>query len=247
MKHRNQIIEGGRNRAGAVVSRSAAARRAFTLIELLTVIAIIAALAGLLIPLSSLASTKMRVARVSVELNKYVTAIESYKARLNYYPPDNRQVATSSDPDLYRQAAAKNPLFYELSGTVYTNKGRGRQYFQTLNGSETITPTDLKTAFGLDGIQNSARDPRDVPYKGINLKAQDYAALSGPGDIQLLVLPVKGPNPLQGVVKGGTATVPINPFRYDSSSTNRHNREGFDLWAEYIVGKKTNIVGNWKD
>jgi hypothetical protein len=41
-----------------------------------------------------------------------------------------------------------------------------------------------------------------------------------------------------------------NYWHYDSSSTNRHNLNGCDLWAEYLVGNKNgyNVIltnGNW--
>ena len=38
----------------------------------------------------------------------------------------------------------------------------------------------------------------------------------------------------------------INPWYYDASSTNRHNDGGVDIWAEIIIGRKTNILSNWQ-
>ena len=90
---------------------------AFTLIELLVVIAIIGVLASLTVGLSSVASRKSKESRVRGELDKLATAIDNYKAALGTYPPDN-----PGKPWL-------NQLFYELSGTIYTNKG-GRGYFR---------------------------------------------------------------------------------------------------------------------
>jgi hypothetical protein len=49
-----------------------------------------------------------------------------------------------------------------------------------------------------------------------------------------LVVPYKGPNG------------DYNPWRYVSSNA-LHNPEGFDLWAEVVVGGKTIVIGNWKE
>ena len=62
----------------------------FTMIELLTVIALIGILAGMILGLSGLASSKMRIARVQGELSHLVTAIEFYKDKYKVYPPDNQ-------------------------------------------------------------------------------------------------------------------------------------------------------------
>ena len=56
--------------------------RAFSLIELLVVISIIAVLAGLVVGVAPVAGKRMREARIRAELAALVTAIESYKASL---------------------------------------------------------------------------------------------------------------------------------------------------------------------
>jgi len=61
--------------------------RAFSLIELLVVISIIAVLAGLVVGVAPVASKRMREARIRAELAALVTAIESYKAKYGVYPP----------------------------------------------------------------------------------------------------------------------------------------------------------------
>ena len=52
----------------------------FTLIELLVVISIIGVLAGLIVGLSGVASYKGKEARVRIEMNKLMNAIENYKS-----------------------------------------------------------------------------------------------------------------------------------------------------------------------
>lgn len=215
---------------------------AFTLIELLVVIAIIGILAGLLIPLAGVATTKMRIARVKAELNRYANAIENYKLEAGEYPPDNGRMNTvsSNNYQLYREYAAKNPLFYELSGAVFTNGN-----FVTVADGEVVTINDLDKVFRRRGIRNSARVKNDIDFKGFTFKDSQYAeldpAIFSVADLEVLVVPVPGPYNLQG-----RTLKKINPWFYDASSTNRHNKTSFDLWAEILVGGKTNIIGNWK-
>jgi len=96
-------IEAGR----PLFSGRPAARRAFTLIELMVVIAIIALLAGLIVYLLPGVSEKKVRGRARAELNLYVAAIESYKTRKGFYPPDNPAPNASSSSSLY----------YELTGS----------------------------------------------------------------------------------------------------------------------------------
>ena len=69
---------GPRAGAGGGTGRSGGA---FTLVELLVVISIIGLLAGMLVGLAPAAMAKMRDARVRVELNQLVAAIEEYKSK----------------------------------------------------------------------------------------------------------------------------------------------------------------------
>ena len=219
---------------------------AFTLIELLVTIAIIGVLAALVLPLSGIASAKMRIARVKAELNRYVNAIETYKLETGEYPPDNGGLAQTKDNDLpsglYHARAAFNPLFYELSGAVFSN-----QVFYTVSENEGVTPPNLGLAFGRTGIRNSARNRFDIDYKGFTFKESQFAELAptnglpADADVEVLKVPVPGPFNLIGKVEKK-----INPWFYDASSTNRHNKNSFDLWAEITVQGKTNIIGNWK-
>src|SRR5688572_23651521 len=218
--------------------------RAFTLIELLVTIAIIGVLAALVLPLSGIASAKMRIARVKAELHRYVNAIETYKLETGEYPPDHGSMAKTSgdNKDLYHTRAAFNPLFYELSGAVYNN-----QEFVTVSEEEKVVPNNLGLIFGRTGIRNSARNKFDIDYKGFTFKEGQFAELAptnglpAGADIEVLRVPVPGPFNLIGTVEKK-----INPWFYDASSTNRHNKTSFDLWAEIVVQGKTNIIGNWK-
>jgi prepilin-type N-terminal cleavage/methylation domain-containing protein len=212
---------------------------AFTLIELLVVISIIGILAALIIPLSGVATTKMRISRTKAELNQLVTAIESYKVETGSYPPDNTNlVLSTTSAFLYRSNAAMNSLFYELTGAIFTNG-----LYRTLVEGEEIKPSALQTYFGLSGIQNAARNKHDIDYKGFSIRASQYAELEKPEDIEILTVPVPGPYEIIG-----RKNKRINPWFYDSSTTNRHNRNGFDLWAEIKTGgTNITVIGNWRN
>ncbi len=62
-------------------------RRAFTLIELLIVVAIIAILAAIAVPNFLEAQTRSKVSRVKSDLRTVATALESYYVDNNHYPP----------------------------------------------------------------------------------------------------------------------------------------------------------------
>src|SRR4051794_28274562 len=87
--------------------RSLLATSAFTLIELLIVVAVIAILASLVLPIThTLQKIKIR-SRTRTEMAQIISAIEIYKDKHNVYPPDNPR-----DPNFINQ------LYYELSGTT---------------------------------------------------------------------------------------------------------------------------------
>lgn len=218
---------------------------AFTLIELLAVIAIIGLLSGLVVGLSGVASTKSREARIRAEHAKLLSGIESYKSELGNFPPDNPNKGLP-----YLEWAGKNSLFYELSGALFSNG-----VFVVVARNEAVNATDLTAALGVKGVENSSRTAREIPFKGINFKGDQYKELNVPGDVEVLAVPIKGPFQLDG--KLGK----INPWFYDCTSTNRHNSETFDLWTEYSAGNqkikdasgnfvtvpRTNVFGNWKE
>ena len=225
-------------------------RTAFTLIELLVTISIIGVLAALVLPLSGIATTKMRIARVKAELNNYMNAIENYKLETGEYPPDHglmfqTSTATSNEMNLYRTRAALSPLVYELTGALFTNGN-----FVVLADNESLPAMTFDKLFKRRGIRNSARLKNDIDFKGFSLKeAQkeeiDPAKYGLPpdSDVEILKVPVPGPFMLD---ERPPNKAKFNPWFYDASSTNRHNKNSFDLWAEITVQGKTTVIGNWK-
>jgi prepilin-type N-terminal cleavage/methylation domain-containing protein len=220
---------------------------AFTLIELLAVISIIALLAALILGLSGLATNKMRKSRMEGEHARLVTAIDSYKAELGNFPPDNGLMkdASGSDTNTYHKYAGMNPLFYELSGATFDSAAGGT--FTTQNKADSIKVNELTNAFTVKGIENSARVKKDIPFRGVTFKLSQYADLDGFENVQILISPLKGPYDSAFKKKTAGNPAPINPWFYDASSTNRHNQDGYDLWTEYLGPNGTIVVGNWKD
>ena len=235
---------------GAEVPNERKARvGAFTLIELLAVISIIALLAGLVLGTAGLATTKSRESRMKGELAKIQTGIEDYKAVMGNFPQDN-QDTNQRDPDqnIDRHIkAGMNPLFYELSGCTFDSASGGS--FTTQNKSESAKAVDIRNDLGVKGIENSARSKRDIPFhRGLNFKANEYSEVGPNAQTVILIAPLPGPYDSKFPhydPRTRAHTKNLNPWFYDSSSTNRHNMETYDLWTEYLAAKKTNVIGNW--
>lgn len=221
--------------------RNSLTNRAFTLVEMLVVIAIIAVLATLVTGGMARAKSARERSRVKAELNMLVTAIDSYKQKLGFYPPDNPQ-----DPQ-------RPPLFYELTGTV--REGNNFVSLVTLGGEkEEISPADVKSAFNVGGFSNSSTDRDQVFNFAKTLKPQQMAELEGvSGDIEVIIVPVDGPDvsdpakEIRGRIttpEGNKVTRKINTWRYISTNPT-NNPNSFDLWAEIKNGKDVQIIGNW--
>jgi prepilin-type N-terminal cleavage/methylation domain-containing protein len=208
---------------------------AFTLVELLVVIAIIAVLASLIVGLAGVAGRKGREGRVRTELQQLVTGIERYKADLGQYPPDN---VRGSIPENIRPGI--NPLYYELTGVIVNNQNAS---FQVPGNLTTIQASTVQDWFNRGGFLHASTDPKEVkPYvefKSSQVRRVTNPHASGAETLEILAVPVDSP---KGSVPFGTT----NPWRYVSTSPT-NNPSSFDLWAEIVVGKTTNIIGNWKE
>lgn len=139
-------------------------RRAFTLIELLTVLVIIGILAGLTVSVAGIASRRSKVTRTQAELSRLDLAIRDYKARFGFYPPDNviNPAALTQDPVV-------NQLYYELSGALFINPNRPlpEQAYQALGDaeSERILRPRYVAGFGnghFPGVYNSSTSEANV-------------------------------------------------------------------------------------
>ena len=113
---------------------------AFTLIELLIVVAIIAILAAIAVPNFLEAQTRSKVSRVKADLRTVATAVETYMVDHNHYPPDH-------GAPQYRMEDVKElttPISYITSvdfvdpfiprKVIVTQNIRGYQYFNFHEG-----------------------------------------------------------------------------------------------------------------
>ncbi len=221
---------------------AAGARQAFTLIELMTVITIMAIVAALVVTMGAAASQQKKKTAVEAQKNKLITMISSYYAKLNYYPPDNGSNASPvsmSSLSAYEGYTATNPLAYELFGATNLNGGANFIVFNSANNNNFIKELNYTNTFNRGGIANSdSVEPHNFFQPGPLPK--DYAPyLKGNPSIVGLIVPA--------TLVGNNTN---NFWHYDSSSSRRHNMQSFDLWAEFSIGSKggnpTIITnGNW--
>ena len=210
-------------------------QRAFSLIELLVVLAIIAILAGMLMVAFGGASKEKQLARIKSSREEIVTAIDEYHAKRGFYPPTitDKQGAPILDKPI---------LFYELVGTRFDSTG-GTPMYHSLDGKEHLSLELLDTLFG----------GKTARFSNSGLKATDaenfYRNLRNDGKSEMeKVFPAaaefqgKDYDVLTVPVKSGSSAVLM--WRYNSvNPTNNPGR--YDLWVEWDQGKKTEIIGNW--
>ncbi|MBX3748089.1 MAG: type II secretion system protein [Verrucomicrobiae bacterium] len=209
----------------------------FSLIELLTVISIIAVLAALTVGLTAAAKNARVNSRAQAELRQLEAAIEAYKSDRNAYPPDHVLPAAAGQPR--RVDPTLNPLYYELVGTEVVG---GR--FRVKGTSDSLSPAEIRQAFGRSGFLNVSVNPDEPAQTYLSPKASGVrrVTVAGGGEVELLVTPFDWPlNATEPVPVAGSRA---NPWRYVSTGPT-NNVGGFDLWAEVMVGKEKRVFSNW--
>ena len=206
---------------------------------MLVVIAIIGLLAGMIVPLAGLVAKKKILARTRSEVDNLALAIDTYKAKKGFYPPDNTN-------GLY--GPCTNQLFYELWGMVLQNP---TTYLNTYNanpngagGFETITTGLLGQFFGASGIVNASADTNEIRNFIPRINAAELQNIgSSTVPVWVFATPARGPTTGLPVppVAGGQ---PVNVIRYVSSNPT-NNPSSYDLWVDVLIGGKTNRISNW--
>ena len=209
--------------------------RAFTLVEMLTVMAVIAVLAAILFPAFGAFKKSATNKNTRAQLGKIVMAIEAYKAQHGHYPPDNQD------------NLSVNQLYYELVGTKLVNNNE----YQTESGQGNIMTNTLPTFFSgtkVPGFVNVTRGGGDDVKLSKNylicLKPTDYLLVNANGASGIVLgTTVNGPLMLTEATPGSRT---INPWRYVSTGPS-NNPGHFDLWVDVIIGGKTNRISNWNE
>ena len=227
--------------AGSIRNPQSAVRNstAFTLIELLTVISIIALLAAFTIPVLKTVARKKILDRTRGEMEELATAIERYKTAYGFYPPSNPGYPA------VREEAMFSPLYYELLGTT-NNTTLG--YYYTLDGSANIGDASgtVSNAFGVSGFINCSKTGagEDAPAARNflpDLKPNQFMSASNKTVLAtVFVASVGGPDQNYRPFFG---TPGFNPWRYLNPGVN--NPTSYDLWVQLVISGKTNLICNW--
>ncbi|MGO8766054.1 MAG: type II secretion system protein [Limisphaerales bacterium] len=219
-QRRTGLPAGGENHA--LSSLSPVACRAFSLIELLTVIAIIGVLAAFLLTVTAGVKKTKYINTASAEMQRIETALDNYKARYGAYPPSGTNVLV-------------NPLYYELVGTTNSNG-----HFTTVDGSENASPAFFYESGFINcskpgaGGENGPAAEDFLP----DLKPNQIGVITNTSQTNcLLVVSVGGPDPGYGPGMG------LNTWRYLCPGTNNPN--SYDLWVQLSINGKHNLVCNW--
>jgi prepilin-type N-terminal cleavage/methylation domain-containing protein len=201
--------------------------RAFSLIEMLVVIAIIGMLAAILLGVLPGVMHRKVMARVQTELTQLQNAIDYYKEKNGFYPPDN----TTIPKDL---ALRRPPLFYELVGTTHNGNN-----YSPLNGEPSLSSAEITNVFGALGFVNSG-EAGEVQNFYPTLKSSQYEGDPSKTNVLYLTVPAKGPDG------------EFNTWRYIVAKPNpgpvypTNNPTSYDLWAEVAHGGTIHVIGNWK-
>lgn len=171
------------------------ARRGFTLVEMLVVLAIIGLIAALLVPAIAVAMRSARQGATRIEMDQIAQAIESYKTKFNNYPIDcfgdyaidpghynldpnfrlnlinthiksiNRNADTSRLLQ-WLTADLPNPHFGQIAGSPATRNPRSMMPHEAI-------------VFLLTELSTNASSPLGYRYDGSNWLLVDYNLVSG--------------------------------------------------------------------
>jgi prepilin-type N-terminal cleavage/methylation domain-containing protein len=216
--------------------------RAFTLIELLLVIAIIGVIAGFTLVVLKPVKAAQYKKVATAEMNHLETALENYKAKYGAYPPSNQNAPGVYASPLDRSQFSQ--LYYELAGTAISGNN-----FVTLDGSATIPVNspgqDVKQAYNVGGFVNCTKGGAEDGtvaqnfLSGLSSKEIMSSVTNNGIATTILVTSVGGPDLAYRPLNAAG----INPFRYVYPGVN--NPGGYDLWVQLVISGQTNLICNW--
>ena len=187
-----------------------------------------AILAGLIIPITGAVNAAKKRNRAKTELNQIAHMVESYKLKLNVYPPSANDSTPTNVP--------YPPLYYELAGTRLNNGT-----FATLDGNSSITAPNVQAMFGIAGFQNVSQGGGDEGTAAQNftkgsLQGSQFLEVNAGGTFAILGSSVEGP-----VMLSSLTGRKINPIGYNSANPT-NSPKTYDLWLDIVVRGKTERI-----
>jgi type II secretory pathway pseudopilin PulG len=134
------------------------ARASFTLVELLTVIGIIAILAALILTAGNGVMAKAKRSRASAEIQAMSTALESYKADNGIYPPSDNVLAPNYSTFDPTSSTTNSTLLY-MAITGQTNYNNGAS-----TGVKSYMSLKANQVGNLAGPYSYVKDPWNYAY-----------------------------------------------------------------------------------
>lgn len=126
-------------------------RRAFTLIELMIVVAIVAVLATIAVPSYLDAQTRAKIGRAQHDMRSITTAVEAYRIDHSLFP------ATTNNPDEMPQLAAE--YMGSLAPGLHTFKVRGPGQIPGIHFATLTTPVAYMAAVPPDPFATRFEEP----------------------------------------------------------------------------------------
>ena len=219
-------------------------RKAFTLIELLIVVAIIAILAAIAVPNFLEAQTRSKVSRAKADLRTLVTGLESYCVDNNSYPMCNNEMLDGWRPQ--SDASNDNRYLERLSTPV--------AYLTSPLMKDPFTPTRRYSDFSSGNHQGTLVDqtgdgdlPRILEFKygSIKMGAGPSAGYANTGPEKPVAYQVYCAGPDRGFVAPGSL-MPLQDYPAVSAQfydpTNGTVSYG-DIWR--VGGSAFPGAGNW--
>jgi prepilin-type N-terminal cleavage/methylation domain-containing protein len=133
-------------------------RQAFTLVEMLVVIAIIATLAGLLLPVVSSVKRKAKIAQAGAEVRSLAAAIAAYQSIYAIFPCSDADAKGGNDMT-YTTNSDIITILLDMDAGVNAGHVRNPQKHVFLNGK--MVSTVVQPGIGPD---YNFRDPWGQPY-----------------------------------------------------------------------------------